>query len=58
MSDYIVQSEALIQKRTPDEVTKALQLISEAMSISPYSENLMEMKAEALLMVRCFIFCY
>ncbi|XP_008796162.1 uncharacterized protein LOC103711698 isoform X2 [Phoenix dactylifera] len=51
VADYIVQAKELIRKRTPNEVTKALQLISEALSISPHSENLMEMKAEALLML-------
>ena len=58
MADYIVQAKELILKRTPNEVTKALQLISEALSISAHSENLMEMKAEALLTVCRFTICY
>ncbi|KAG1371172.1 putative DnaJ subfamily C member 7 [Cocos nucifera] len=51
VADYIVQAKELMLKRTPNEVTKALQFISEALSISPHSENLLEMKAEALLML-------
>nr|CAD1840027.1 unnamed protein product [Ananas comosus var. bracteatus] len=52
VSDYMIQSEEHLLKRTSDEVSRALQLISEALTISTHSDNLMEMKAEALLMLR------
>lgn len=51
VSDYMIQSEEHLLKRTSDEVSRALQLISDALTISTHSDNLMEMKAEALLMV-------
>ncbi|XP_010938663.1 uncharacterized protein [Elaeis guineensis] len=51
VADYIVRAKELLLKRTPNEVTQALQFISEALSISSHSENLLEMKAEALLML-------
>lgn len=47
----MIQSEEHLLKRTSDEVSRALQLISDALTISTHSDNLMEMKAEALLMV-------
>lgn len=51
MADHVGQAEELLHKKTFDEVTKALQLISESLLISTHSERLMEWKAEALLMV-------
>ncbi|XP_072982402.1 uncharacterized protein [Typha latifolia] len=52
VSDCIIQSDELLPKRTPSEVARALELISDALLISTQSDNLMEMKAEALLMLR------
>ncbi|WOK96017.1 hypothetical protein Cni_G04724 [Canna indica] len=59
--DYVIQSEELMLRRSSTEAAKALQLISEALLICPYSENLMERKAEALLLLRSYeeavLFC-
>ncbi|XP_074585999.1 uncharacterized protein LOC141841714 isoform X1 [Curcuma longa] len=52
VADHVGQAEELLHKKTFDEVTKALQLISESLLISTHSERLMEWKAEALLMIR------
>lgn len=51
VADYMVQSEELMLKKSSNEAAKALQIIIEALFISPYSERLMERKAEAFLMV-------
>ncbi|KAM3738949.1 hypothetical protein ACB098_09G168400 [Castanea mollissima] len=45
-------SAKLLEQRTSDAILSALQIIDEALSISSYSEKLLEMKAEALLMLR------
>lgn len=42
----------LLEQKNPDEALSALESISKALSISLYSETLLEMKAEALFMVR------
>lgn len=42
-----------LQLRTSADVEKALEILNESLLISPYSEKLLTMKAEALLMV-CF----
>ncbi|XP_062231256.1 uncharacterized protein LOC133928786 [Phragmites australis] len=52
VADWISQSKELLQKRTSPEARTALDLISNALHISPHSDSLMEMKAEALLMLR------
>ncbi|XP_068657736.1 uncharacterized protein [Aristolochia californica] len=52
VSEYMNQCTKLLQQRTSDNAVKSLELIAEALSISPYSECLIEMKAEALLMLR------
>lgn len=51
MADCISQSRELLKKRTLPDAETALDLISSALHISSHSDNLMEMKAEALLMV-------
>lgn len=51
MSDLTGQSAELLLRRTLNDASKALQIISDALLISPLSESLLEMKAEALLMV-------
>lgn len=45
-------STKLLEQKNPDEALSALESISKALSISLYSETLLEMKAEALFMVR------
>ncbi|KAJ6791222.1 Uncharacterized protein M6B38_245350 [Iris pallida] len=52
VADLTGQVSELLLKRTSNDASKALQIISEALFISPLSESLMEMKAEALLMMR------
>lgn len=51
VADHVGQVEEILQKRASNEVTKALQLVTESLLISTHSERLMERKAEALLMV-------
>lgn len=51
-------SAELLRKRTYSDAANALEIITEALLISPYSENLIEMKAEALLMVQASLICY
>lgn len=51
VADWISQSKELLKKRTSPDAKTALDLISNALHISPHSDSLMEMKAEALLMV-------
>ncbi|KAL0929017.1 hypothetical protein M5K25_000956 [Dendrobium thyrsiflorum] len=54
LNDLIDQSSTLLTKRTQDDATKVLEIISEALSIASYSEILLEMKAEALVKLRNF----
>lgn len=42
-----------LQLRTSTDAEKALEILEESLLISPYSENLLTMKGDALLMV-CF----
>lgn len=51
MAESTKHSAKLMEQRTSDATLSALQIIDEALSISSYSEKLLEMKAEALLMV-------
>lgn len=51
------QSAELLQQRTNDAAVTALEKIDEGLSISLYSEKLLELKAEALFMV-CMISMY
>ncbi|KAG0452334.1 hypothetical protein HPP92_024998 [Vanilla planifolia] len=52
LSSLLDQSSVFVAKRTLCDAAKCLKIISEALSISPYSESLLEMKAEALLMLQ------
>jgi hypothetical protein len=45
------RSAKLLEQKTSDAALSALEIIAEALSISSYSEKLLEMKAEALFMV-------
>ncbi|KAK7312178.1 hypothetical protein VNO77_35856 [Canavalia gladiata] len=51
VSDFINHSAQLLQMRTSSDAERALEHINEALTISSYSEKLLEMKAEALLML-------
>ncbi|TVU05196.1 hypothetical protein EJB05_48350 [Eragrostis curvula] len=52
LSGFILQSKEYLITKEFDKISSALQMISDALSISIYSDNLMEMKAEALLLLR------
>lgn len=54
VAEYIRRSSELLEQKTDDAALSALDLIAEAISISVYSEKLLEMKAEALFLV-CII---
>lgn len=49
-------SSELLLKKTSNDMESALGVIAEALKISPYSEKLLEMKAEALFLVCGFFF--
>lgn len=49
--EYTNRSAKLLDQRTTDAALTALEIISEALSVSLYSETLLEMKAEALCLV-------
>lgn len=51
IAKYTNRSAKLLEQRTSDAALSALEIIAEALSISLYSEKLLEMKAEALFMV-------
>jgi len=51
ISGCIHQSKEYLIKKDFDKIPSALQMISDALFISIYSDNLMAMKAEALLLV-------
>lgn len=57
MAESTKHSAKLMEQRTSDATLSALQIIDEALSISSYSEKLLEMKAEALLMVCNYLTC-
>ncbi|KAJ4830984.1 hypothetical protein Tsubulata_009302 [Turnera subulata] len=48
------RSAQLLEQRTSEVAVTALDAISEALSVSPFSEKLLEMKAESLFMLRNF----
>ncbi|KAJ4802192.1 DnaJ [Rhynchospora pubera] len=52
LTQYVDEAMQLLQKGTSAEVTRLLELISDAMLIGTNSDNLMEMKAKALLLLR------
>ncbi|CAL0329358.1 unnamed protein product [Lupinus luteus] len=51
VSDLINHSAEILRRRTSSDADRALEYISEALMISSYSEKLLEMKAEVLLML-------
>ena len=51
MAESTNYSAKLMEQRTSDATLSALEIIDNALSISSYSEKLLELKAEALLMV-------
>uniref|UniRef100_A0A0D3EMA0 J domain-containing protein n=1 Tax=Oryza barthii TaxID=65489 RepID=A0A0D3EMA0_9ORYZ len=51
VSNFMLLSKEYIVKKEFDKIPSALQMISDALSTSTYSDNLMMMKAEALLLV-------
>lgn len=55
ISGLISHSEEYLIKKAFDKIPSALQMISDALSISIYSDKLMEMKAEALLLVCIYV---
>lgn len=55
MAKCVNQCAELIRQRTCNAAISALEVISGVLSISSYSEKLLEMKGEALLMV-CKLF--
>lgn len=52
VADYMEQAATLLRKRTTGDATSAMQIISDALSLCPYSDSLTEMRAEALMMLR------
>ncbi|XVF47324.1 hypothetical protein PTKIN_Ptkin03bG0100300 [Pterospermum kingtungense] len=54
LSECILQAAELLQRRISDDAENALEVIAEALQISMYSEKLLEMKAEALFILRKF----
>lgn len=51
MVECINNAAELLKKRTSDAAGTALELLTSALSISSYSEKLLQMKAEALCLV-------
>ncbi|MBA0690674.1 hypothetical protein Goari_008336, partial [Gossypium aridum] len=51
LSECIHQSAVLLQSKTSEDAETALEVIAEALQMSSYSEELLEMKAEALLIM-------
>lgn len=51
MAENTNRAAKLLEQKTSDATLIALEIIAEALSISLYSEKLLEMKAEALYMV-------
>lgn len=52
MSECVQRCLELLRRRTPKDAENALEAIAEALHISPYSEKLLEMRAQFLFMVR------
>ncbi|XP_042483664.1 uncharacterized protein LOC122064035 isoform X2 [Macadamia integrifolia] len=52
VAQHIDRSIELLHQRKQSDAEKVLQIVAEGLSISPYSEKLVEMKAEALFMLR------
>lgn len=56
-SEFMDRSAGLLLQKTFSDAENALGVIAEALVISPYSEKLLESKAEALFMVCGFLVC-
>lgn len=56
MSECLNLSAELLQWKISTNAERALELIAEGLVMSPSSEKLLEMKAEALFMVSVFLF--
>ncbi|KAL6845037.1 hypothetical protein ACP4OV_025210 [Aristida adscensionis] len=54
VADWIAQSKELLKSKTSPEAAAALELISNALGLSPRSDSLMKMKAKALM--TCWIY--
>ncbi|KAK4371372.1 hypothetical protein RND71_010847 [Anisodus tanguticus] len=54
VSEHMHRCAELLQQRTPDAAKNALGIINEALSISCYSEKLLEMKGEALCKLQMY----
>lgn len=54
VADRMNKCAELLRQRTSSAAISALEIISSVLPMSPYSENFLEMKGEALLMV-CFL---
>ncbi|VAH76067.1 unnamed protein product [Triticum turgidum subsp. durum] len=52
VSTFMLQSKEYLVKKEFDKIPSALQMITDALSVSIHSDNLMKMKAEALLLLR------
>ncbi|GMI63337.1 hypothetical protein HRI_000003000 [Hibiscus trionum] len=52
VDDLVISSTARLEQKSSSAASSALDMIAEALSVSPYSEKLLEMKAEALYMLR------
>lgn len=52
VSAFMLQSKEYLVKKEFDKIPSTLQMITDALSISIHSDNLMKMKAEALLLLR------
>ncbi|KAF2308155.1 hypothetical protein GH714_035935 [Hevea brasiliensis] len=52
VAECMNHSAKLFEQQTSDAALSALDIIAEALSISPYSERLLEMKAESMFMLR------
>ncbi|KQK03864.1 hypothetical protein BRADI_2g10286v3 [Brachypodium distachyon] len=52
VSSFMLQSKEYLVEKAFDKIPSTLQMITDALSISTHSDNLMKMKAEALLLLR------
>ncbi|KAJ8751176.1 hypothetical protein K2173_016357 [Erythroxylum novogranatense] len=52
VSELMLHSTELLQRRAYDDAGRALEVLDEALATCPYSEKLLEMKAESLFMLR------
>ncbi|KAM0899896.1 hypothetical protein ACQ4PT_020994 [Festuca glaucescens] len=52
VASFILQSKEYLVKKEFDKIPSALQMITDALSISIHSDSLMKMKAEAMLLLR------